>query len=861
MTLFSHFIIRQLRREPARAVATVGSIALGIAVVVAIQLANAASVRGFSAALDAVSGRTTLEVLAPGGGVDETHVRDLDWLRDYGLVSAVIDADVRLRVPNGETSGRTSVRLLGVDILRDRPFRSYQLDRGDGAPSTIQQFLSILTDPEAIVLTRVLADRHGIGLDSRVELVVADRLVPLRVNGLLEAEGPATVSDGRFAIMDIAAAQLALGRLGRVDRIDVRLDEGRDVAEVERAIADRLPRGLLVQRPERRGQQVETMLAAFHFNLTALSYIALLVGLFLVYNTVSVSVITRRPEIGMLRTVGVSRRTILSLFLGEALALALAGSALGAPLGWVLARGAVRLTSSTVSTFWVATAATVPPFDGGFLLLAFAVGVPLSLAAAAFPAAEASRVMPIAAVRNEVDTETRARLPRFFLVVPLVLFVVGAGLALLGPVNGLPLFGLLSAVAVVFGAAFLTPALLYAVRGVAGGALGRWLGVEGELARANVGGSIRRLAISVAALSVSLAMTVAVAIMIGSFRETVIYWVGQTMQADLFVAGGRQSPLGERDGLSVELERQLAGHPRVEAIDGFFGVDVPFGDSLVTVGSGRFDVLLDHGGLLFKTPDDGRAALEQAIGDDAAAVSESFSIRYGVGPGDTITLPTPRGPARIRVAAVYYDYSNDRGLVVLDEAVFARHFGARRPGGLSLYLTPDADADVVREELLGTLAAERPVFITTNASLRRAVLRVFDSTFAITYVLEAIAIFVSMLGVAATLLTLALERRQDIAMLRLVGAERRHLRRMIMFEAGMLGLVSLVTGLAVGVALSLVLVYVINVQSFGWTIQFHLPLVFLAQMSVLTLVATAVSGLYPARLASRFTLEDLTVEG
>ena len=425
MTLFSHFIIRQLRREPARAVATVGSIALGIAVVVAIQLANAASVRGFSAALDAVSGRTTLEVLAPGGGVDETHVRDLDWLRDYGLVSAVIDADVQLRVPNGETSGRTSVRLLGVDILRDRPFRSYQLDRGDGAPSTIQQFLSILTDPEAIVLTRVLADRHGIGLDSRVELVVADRLVPLRVNGLLEAEGPATVSDGRFAIMDIAAAQLALGRLGRVDRIDVRLDEGRDVAEVERAIADRLPRGLLVQRPERRGQQVETMLAAFHFNLTALSYIALLVGLFLVYNTVSVSVITRRPEIGMLRTVGVSRRTILSLFLGEALALALAGSALGAPLGWVLARGAVRLTSSTVSTFWVATAATVPPFDGGFLLLAFAVGVPLSLAAAAFPAAEASRVMPIAAVRNEVDTETRARLPRFFLVVPLVLFVVG----------------------------------------------------------------------------------------------------------------------------------------------------------------------------------------------------------------------------------------------------------------------------------------------------------------------------------------------------------------------------------------------------------------------------------------------------
>ena len=862
MSLFSRFILRQLRREPARAAATVGSIALGIAVVVAIQLANAASLRGFTTALDAVSGRTTLEILAPGGGVDEARLTELDWLRNYGFVSAVIDADVLLQVPGAETSGRETVRLLGIDILRDRPFRSYGLDRsGGGAPATIQEFLSILTDPEAIVLTRALADRFGIRLESRVELVVGDRVVPLRVNGLLEAEGPATVSDGRFALMDIAAAQWALGRLGHVDRVDVRLADGSDVGVVERAIGERLPDGLMVQRPERRGRQVEAMLAAFHFNLTALSYIALLVGLFLVYNTVSVSVIIRRAEVGMLRAVGASRRTILSLFLGEAVVLAAVGSALGAPLGWVLAQGAVRLTASTVSIFWVASAATVPPLDAGLVILAFAVGVPLSMLAATLPAGEASRVTPIAAVRNELDLEMRARLPRRYLVAPLVLFIAGAALTVPGPVNGLPVFGLLSAVAVVFGAAFLTPALLSGVRGVAGAALGRWLRVEGELARANVGSSIRRLAISVAALSVSLAMTVAVAIMIGSFRQTVVYWVGQTMQADLFVATARQSPIGEREGLSAELERQLAAHPAVEAIDGFYGVDVPFGDSLVIVGSGRFDVLLEHGDLLFKAPADGRGALAQAIGDDAAAVSESFAIRYDVGPGDTITLPTPHGPAVVRVAAVFYDYSNDRGLVVLDRATFARHFGEHRPAGLTLYLRPGSDPDAVREELLSTIAGERPVFITTNASLRREVLRVFDSTFAITYALEAIAIFVSMLGVAATLLTLALERRQDIAMLRLVGAERRHLQRMIMIEAGLLGLVSLVTGLVVGVALSLVLIYVINVQSFGWTIQFHLPLVFLAQMSLLILVTTVLSGLYPARLASRFTLSDLTAEG
>ena len=860
MRLFRPFILRHLRREPVRCVATVVSIALGIAVVVAIQLANASSVRGFEAALDAVSGRTSLEIISPGRGVDEGRLADLGWLRGHGLVSPVIDGNVLMRPAGAGARDAEVVRLLGVDILRDQPFREYHLlDGFRRRPITTQAFLSLLTDPQAVVVTRVFADRHGLDLESEVLLTAADRVVPLIVKGVLGDDGPARVLDGNFALMDIAAAQVALDRIGRIDRVDVRLREGADVDLTERVIAERLPAGLMVQRPERRGRQVETMLAAFHFNLTALSYIALLVGLFLVYNTVSVSVITRRAEIGMLRTVGASRRSILGLFLGEAAVLAVAGCALGAPLGWVLAQGAVRLTSSTVSTFWVASAATVPPLELGFVVLAFAVGLPLALVAASVPAMEAARLTPIAAVRNESDLRTRERLPRRYLVAPLLLFGLAGGLVTRGPVNGLPVFGLMAALAVVFGAALLVPALLYGLQST-GGSWTKWLRVEGELARANLGGAIRRLSISVAALAVSLAMMVAIAIMIGSFRETVIYWVGQTLQADLFVSAARQTPMGERVGMSPEVEATLAAHPAIVAVDGFYGVDVPYGESLVIVGSGRFAVLLAHGNLLFKAPADGRGAMAAAIGEDAALVSESFSLKYGVDVGDMVDLPTPQGPAPVRVAAVYYDYSNDRGLIVVDHATFTRHFGEHQPAGLTLYLSDGADPTTVREELIARLGPERPVFINTNASLRREVLRVFDSTFAITYALEAIAIFVSMLGVAATLLTLALERRQEIAMLRLVGAERTHLRRMIMVEAGLLGVVSLGTGLVVGLLLSLVLIYVINVQSFGWTIQFHLPVVFLAQTSLLILVATALSGLYPARLAARFTMANLSAD-
>ena len=809
-------------------------------------------------ALDAVAGRTSLEVSSPGVGVSEDSLGVLGWLREYGLISPVIDADILLSPQVDAGSGRFEmVRLLGVDILRDRPFRDYALIESD-APSrvTTQEFLALLPDPQAVVLTGPFTERHMLHVGDQVGLLAGDLVVPLRVAGILGSDGPAHVLDGNFALMDIAAAQLALDRFGSVDRIDIRLADNIDVAEAERAIAARLPPGLDVQRPSQRGAEVERMLRAFHFNLTALSFVALIVGLFLVYNTVSVSVVARRDEIGMLRTMGVRRRVVIGLFLGEAGLLALVGCAVGVPLGWVLAQGAVQLTSSTVSQFWVASAAEVPPLDAGMIALGFAVGVPLALVAAAVPAGEAARVAPMAAVRGDAMLETRTRLPRVYLVAPVVLFGLAVWMAQQGPVAGLPVFGLLSALAVVFGAALLMPAVLFGFCRMCGPIMGRWLRVEGFLAHANIGGAISRLAISVAALAVSLAMMVAIAVMVGSFRETVSYWIGQTLQADLFVSAARSG-----GGISAEAEDRIIDHPDVLAVDGFTGITVRYANSPIVVGAGRFKVLVEHGTLLFKGPMDGRAAMAAAIGDDAVVVSEAFSLKHDVQAGDTIQLPTPKGEAAFRVAGVYFDYSNDRGLVVMDVATFARHFESVRPARLAVYLRAGADANIVRDELRTALGPERRLFIRTNIALRREVLRIFDSTFAITYALEAIAIAVSMFGVAGMLLTLVLERRREIATLRLVGADRRQLRRMIVIEAGILGAVAQAVGLAVGLSLSLILIYVINVQSFGWTIQFHVPAVFLAQSSAAIFVATAVAGLYPARRAARIAVGDVTGVG
>jgi len=302
--------------------------------------------------------------------------------------------------------------------------------------------------------------------------------------------------------------------------------------------------------------------------------------------------------------------------------------------------------------------------------------------------------------------------------------------------------------------------------------------------------------------------------------------------------------------LSAEVEEFVGGHPDVAAIDGFRSLEVPYEDRTVTVGAGDFGVVTTRGNLLFKSPIDGRASMRAAIGTDAVVVSESFAIRYHKEPGEPVTLATPRGAVPFRIVAVFYDYSSDRGMLVMDRVAFRRHYGEQRPVSLSVYLREGADPDAVRAELLAGLQDRYRLFVRTNSSLRQEVLRVFDSTFAITYALEIVAIAVAILGVIGTLLTLILERRQELTMLRLLGAARAQVRRMVMIEAAMIGGVSQAIGIAVGFALSLVLIHVINLQSFGWTILFHVPVWFLLQSSVLILVTTALAGLYPAHRAA-----------
>ncbi len=851
--LWGSFIFRRLWREPLRALTTLCGIALGIAVIIGIDLAKTSSVDGFRQGIDLVAGRAALEISAPGG-LPEARIPELLWLREFGVPCPVVEGEAVFgEPPHGEI-----LHVLGVDVLRDQEVRDYEIAALAGGRSrpTPAEFLALLMDPHAVILTEKFARRRGLKAGDAVDLHFADQRLPMRISALLLDRGAARVLDGSVVLMDIAAAQWRLGKLGRLDRVELKLRRGLDVAATESAIAARLPPGLEVRRPSRRGAEVEKMLSAYHFNLTLLSGIAFLAGLYVIYNAVSLSVISRREEIGMLRTLGVSRWAILRLFLGEAAAFAIPGCLLGLLLGQWLARWTVAFTETTNRTLYTQTQVALGSLDWKVAVPVVILGSLLALLAAWRPAWEASRLSPMEAVRSVPDAAEPRRAWKAGVLAAVASLGVAVGCCFVPAIGGLPLGGTVACLCAAAAAGFAMQAILTLTLRLLRPLMHGRLGAEGQLAWSGLAGGRKRLAIPVGALGGTLALSVAIAVMVGSFRQTLIYWVENSLAADLFLRPATKRNVGVESALSPETMQVLAANPSVAEIERMRTGDISYQDSRIVLSVTSFRILAERGRVAFKSaPGDWRTMLREAPSRDEVLVTEAFSLRYHKGVGDRIELPTPQGSRAFTVCGIFFDYTNDRGVVTMDHSTWEKHFGPFVPTNVALYLKPGADPDKIRAELLGAFPPGTSVQIYTNATLRREVLRIFDSTFSITWALEAIAILVAMAGVATTIFTLVLERRGELNILRQLGAARAQLRRELAVEAGYLGLLSQAVGLVLGFGISLILVYVINVQTFGWTIRFKPPWLLLLQFTLVLPVLTALAGwLFSAgilRLAGR----------
>lgn len=847
-------VFRPLLREKTRTLLTIAGIAVGVAVIVAIQLANQSALGAFRQSIDAISGRANYQITADAGSLDERFLVSLQPLWSEGLRFApVIDVDA-----TDATTGQP-LRLLGVDLFSDLHFRDYRYAKisagrstAGGALPSVRDYLTLFETDSVVVPVPFARERH-LTIGSPLVIEVLGRRQTMHVRGLLEAKGPATAFNGAIAVCDIAAAQESFGLNGRLTRVDLLVPPANESSLVER-IRRRLPAGTRIERPSRRNERVEKMLRAFRVNLFALAAVALLVGMFLVYNTVLISILRRRRDVGVLKVIGVSPGQIFTAFVGEGLVFGAIGSTLGIALGAGVATAILRLIGRTINQLYLTSPPEQVMLTPGVVIAGIAVGVIISVAAALQPAWEASRLSPAALIRPGLQQRMRRVSTRRLTLLAAIAFTAAAAAARLPALHGLPVGGYGAVLLVVLGFSLLAPSIVEATSVLAAAPMRSVFGIVGRLAAASLPASLRRTAVATAALSVATGMMVAVALMVGSFRVTVNTWIAQTISSDLWLRPAKGLTNAQTAVFPPSILDELRRFPFIAAIDPVRGHDIVYGDALIAVGSGDFGVAAQYGTLPMIAPRSARDALRNAVRTGGVLVSESFSLKYGKSAGDVIDLPTAHGAHAFPVSGVYRDYSSDRGTVVMDRSLYVRSFDDAAINTVVLYLRPGADREASRVALERALGPRYHAFAITNASIRGEVMKIFDQTFMITYALLGVSIVVGVLGVINTLAALILERRRDLALLRISGMTSGELRTMLLLESSLLGLASTVTGLVMGYALSWILINVINRQSFGWTIEFHTPVALIASSLLATFGASCLAGLVPARLASHIAL-------
>ena len=850
---------RRLKEEPFRLLLTLVGVALGVAVFIAVKMANETSTRAFENSLVAISGKTQLEVSAGGLGVDENLILKLRAMREVKRAAPVIQQHVWIkkaggagaRWRRGTASQGSAVLVLGLDLLGDNDFRGYEFENKYAR----EEVLSRIADPEGLFVARGVADALGVGVGDFVEVEAARRM-RFRVRGVLKPEGMAKSMDGRLIIMDIGVAQEVFERYGRLDRIDLIPEDGGEIESIREKIRSFLPPGAIVERPARRGRDVEKMLASFQLNLTVLSVIALLVGCFLIYNTMSASVLRRRGEIATLRSLGVTSKGIVFLYGAEAFCIGLAGSCLGVAMGVFMAQGALSFISQTIRNLYAFLEVRHVLFGTRELFWGFGVGLGVSLVSGIYPAIVASRQSPRqGAVDRRGKVEVRPAAVAAFAASAIIAALIAYWLNLQALAVGTPWPGYLSAAAVILATAlFSLPVVLCGsalVRRTLGGALSAWLAAHG------LGRHPHRNAVTLSSLAIAVAMLVSLIIMIESFRATVEVWTQQTLRADFFAAPASRFIKGSNANISEDVIGTIGGVPGVAAVGGFRAVRLPWRGERITLAGGDFRIEAERGRRLF-LDGDSKETITRARTRGEAIVTETFSNLYGVKKGDFLRLPAPGGEVSMRVAGVYYDYTTDGGFVVVDRALFKKHWGDDRLSALAIYLTENARPEDVRKSLEEVL--DPTMVLISNAGLKKRVSSIFDQTFAITYALEFIAVLVALLGVATGLSSNILERVHEIGALRAMGLNRRGIVSAVMGEAAILGALSVLVGLASGVCLAAILIFVVNKLSFGWTIQYIFAWKGMAAYLLVVVLASLAASWLPARAAARIPIREALSE-
>jgi putative ABC transport system permease protein len=802
--------------------------------VVAIQIINRNAIGAFSAGIKAVSGDVDLTIL----GQTTTFPEEL-----YSQVLATdgVAAAWPLYQIDVAWADRDDffLQVFGVDLLAPvrLPF--------DSAPTDLSQ---ALFEPGWIAVTPSLAQEMGWEIGDPIEVTSGTRRVQLVIGALVDFQKVSPLASRKMAVMDIAQVQGLLGRPGRIHQIDIQTQEGTEREELILRLESRLGPSVQIVTPQQREEQAADLMGAFRLNLTALSLISLFVGLFLIYTSTQASLIRRRLEFGLLRSLGATRAQVFGLILGEVSLLGLFGVILGLPMGYWVARSNVEMVSATLTNLYLLQEIDSLQLSPSLYALAAAIGLGGAIAGAFFPAIDISR-------KNSKSLLTAFSLHEKANSLALPVFGMGWLMLMLSALwfwfagQGWKPAGFVLAVAVLVALPLLTPFL---IQQICGRIKTRGFGLGYSLK--SLGARLQTTSFAVSSLAIAVSMLMGITLMIGSFRKTVEVWVQTTVQADIYLTTPSWRAEAEAT-LDSELVSALAAHPGVVSVDRLRRLLVSIEDKRLSLAG--VDMALSAGQSRFPLLEGDRMEVLRRVQQGGVLIAEPLARKSDLDVGDLLQVYAEAGKLEFPIAGIYYDYTSELGSAAMDLAVMNETFGPGPINSLSLYLEENRDPERVVDEIKARFP-DTPLQIRSNQRLREEIFEIFDQTFAVVRILQLMSLLIAVCGIMLTLLVLARERISELALYQALGASRLQIFRLFVGKGLGMGLIALGLGSTAGIVLAAILIFVINRTYFGWTIQVYWPGWPVLQQSATILTAALLASLYPAFRASETPAEELS---
>ncbi|SFG81895.1 putative ABC transport system permease protein [Duganella sp. CF458] len=829
--------VGEWRAHPVRALTAVAAIAIGVALGFAIHLVNAAALNEFTTAVHSLSGQADIQVSGTEATFDEAVYPVLARLAEVAVASPVLEFDASM------PGSRQALKVIGLDVFR-AGFITPDLV---GAPEEDLPYDTLADD--AIFLSPAamswLQSRPG----GELRLQAGSKVAVLRVAGSLQR---ARVGQ-RFAVMDIAAAQWQFQHLGKLSRVDLKLRDGVDRGAFERSLSAGLerefPGRFRVGQPNDAEQESRNanLSRAYRVNLSVLALVALFTGAFLVFSSQALSVLRRRSEFALLRVLGLERRQLIRQVLLEGALLGSIGSVLGVAGGYALAAAVLRLFGGDLGAGYFAGVQPSVQWAPAAALAYFALGLGVALLGGLAPAIDAARARPAVALKAGTDETALRPLARPW--PGLACLALAGAMTFAPPVCELPLFGYLSIALLLVGAIALMPRL----SGMTFTALARSQGATPvrALALARLANASGQAGIALGGVLASFSLMVAMAIMVASFRTSVDEWVLRILPADVYA---RSASAGATGGLSPAEQDTLRAVPGIARIDFLRVRSVSLDPDRANIAVLARDVdPADPGRAMVLVEGSVHAATASPADAAAAAlppawVSEAMADLYSLQAGAVLRLPLQGQQREFRVAGIWRDYARAGGAVIVRRSDYMALTGDRDAGDAAIWLAKNASAAQVQENIRKLPFGEL-VETSVPSEIRNLTLKIFDRSFAVTYLLEAIAIVIGLFGVAATFSAQTLARAREFGMLRHVGVTRGQVLGILALEGAALTSLGILAGFALGWVISLVLVHVINPQSFHWTMQMHYPWPLLATVALALLLSSAATALIAGRQA------------